>query len=192
MNGRHITVQGFRSAISLAALGIALALALAGCVAPPVTPTPSADPTPSAPQPSSSPSDAPSESPSDAPSDYPTEGPGEGGPNPDQLIDPNHPWPSDVPRPPGTVTYESSAPNPLGEGSVWNIMFEVDTLASIETYIGQLAASGWSELDDRQYPVRGSDGSLSWAMSKGTMLAELSVAATNTQPVKAEFAILSF
>src|SRR5690554_1379874 len=87
--------------VSAAALGTSIALLLVGCVTPPVSIDPSASPAPS--QHAPTPSAAPSESAPPEPSDYPSELPGEGGPDPDQPIDPEHPWPADVPRPPGTV-----------------------------------------------------------------------------------------
>lgn len=182
------------SVIPVAALTAGLAILLVGCVTPPVATDPSASPLPSlqTPTPTPEPSVDPSGSEPPAPSEYPSDAPGQGGPNPDQPIDPDHPWPASVPRPPGMIVSESSAPSPIGEGSVWNIVFEVGSLAQVESYVASLHSAGWSYLDDRDYPIRGSDGSVAWAMGNNSMLGELSVANANTNPVRAEFAILGF
>lgn len=163
------------------ALGLGIALSVSGCIAPPELVDPSSSP--------SATSDGPTTNPSTHPDGEP-EAPGSGGPNPDQPIDPNHPWPSDLPRPPGTIVSESSAPNPLGEGSIWNIVFSVGSVSETEGYVTQLLSSGWAFLDDREYPQRGADGSISWALSKGSAIAELSSKNGAATPVVFEFSIL--
>src|SRR5690606_14643063 len=140
--------------------------------------------TPSSPEPSGTPSADPSPS-----ATLPPGEPGTGGPNPDQPIDPDHPWPSDVPRPPGAIISESSAPNPIGEGSIWNVVFSVSSISAAEVYVGELPASGWSPLDDCDYPVRGECGSISWTQSKGAYLADLSSSNTNVLSVIVEVSI---
>lgn len=185
MRERHATTAS-RTCTAIA-LSLGLALGMTGCIAPPLSPEPSASSTPSSPEPSGTPSADPSPS-----ATLPPGEPGTGGPNPDQPIDPDHPWPSDVPRPPGAIISESSAPNPIGEGSIWNVVFSVSSISDAENYVAQLRSSGWTHLDDRDYPVRGEGGSISWALSKGAYLAELSSSNTNASPVIVEFSILSF
>lgn len=173
------------------ALSLGITLGLSACIAPPVSPEPSASASASAPAPSPEPSDEPTTDPTADPGETPAD-PGTGGPNPDQPIDPDHPWPSDVPRPPGTIVSESSAPNPLGEGSIWNIVFSVNSISGAEAYVTQLRANGWAFLDDREYPARGNGGSVTWAMNNGAMFAELHSDNANATPVVVEFSILGF
>lgn len=169
------------------ALSLGITLGLSACITPPELVDPSSSPSASASGAVDDPATDPSTNPDGAP-----DAPGSGGPNPDQPIDPNHPWPSDVPRPPGTVVSESSAPNPLGEGSIWNIVFSVSSVAETESYVTQLLSSGWAFLDDREYPQRGANGSISWSLSKGSTFAELASKNGAASPVIFEFSILGF